>query len=148
MNEDSDLKNMLRAHIENFDRYTGEWKEHRIQAGVAMKKVDSIEDALKTIAPNVAHLGQLPLIATSISSLKDGLLMHNSGLIAQNTSLMQPATNAQGLIVKLMLIMMLLVGAALFIVLLKGAGLDLSVLGDSGVKITGSRREVRDDGAK
>jgi len=132
---DEELKKMIAAHHEDFSEFTDDWKVHRSEAKIAMSKIDAVHMSLASIAPNMTHLAQLPLIANSIASIERGNSNQLSTLIAQAGA---AGKSGSRLIERALLTCALVVvflGVVLMLVFLRESTKDVHI-GTNGISIT------------
>lgn len=124
-------KKLLEAileHAQKFETFNNDWKQHRIDAKEAMQKVGTIHSAMLSIAPNMSHLGQLPLIATTLKNMSEGLIRQNRNL----TDGAKEDKKHQGYLLALVI---LILGITVTIIVLKESRKDLHI-GSSGFDLT------------
>lgn len=80
---EEDIKRMLSEHRQNFDEFHDDWLTHRSEAKDSMRKVDLIHASITSIAPNISHLSQLPVIASALTAIQRGNSEHINALITQ-----------------------------------------------------------------
>lgn len=134
---DEELKRMLKEHREEFGEFQDDWTEHRREAKEAMRKVDMIQSSMSSIAPNIAHLGQLPLIASTLASIDRGHASQIQQLITQTGA---AGKSSSRIVEKMLLVCSLVVlflGVALVVLFIRDSNKDVRV-GKDGMQITTS----------
>lgn len=132
---DEDLRKMLEQHREDFGGFQVDWREHRLEAREAMKKLDMVHTSLVSIAPNVAHLGQLPLIAHSLASIDKAHATQMSALINQAGAAGKSSSKIVGSMLLVCLAVVVLFGVATLIIFIRDSNKDLR-LDRSGISIS------------
>lgn len=128
------ILSVVTNHSREFDQHLQDWLQHRAEAKIAMQKVGTIESLIVNMAQHLSHLSKLPEIAHNTGALKDGLITHNTALIKQNQTLIEPSQRAQNAVTNIALALILIVGCAIAVMLLRD-GQSLSVGGERGLTI-------------
>ncbi len=136
------ILSVVTNHALEFDRHLEDWLQHRAEAKVAMQKIGTVESLIVNMAQHLSHLSRLPEIAHNTGALKDGLISHNSALIKQNQSLIEPSQRAQNAVTNIALALILIVGIAIAVMLLREGTLNLG--GEKGLTIKQNMNPIQE----
>lgn len=128
------ILSVVTNHAREFDQHLEDWLQHRAEAKIAMQKVGTIESLMVNMASHLSHLSKLPEIANNTGALKDGLITHNTALIKQNQSLIEPSQRAQNAVTNIALALILIVGVSIAVMLMRD-GTDFNLGGQKGLTI-------------
>lgn len=132
---DEELKRMLAEHREDFGEFTDDWKVHRSEARIAMSKIDAVHSSLASIAPNMAHLAQLPLIANSIASIERGNSTQLTTLITQAGAAGKSGSKIVERALLTCALVVIFLGVTLLLLFLRESTKDVHI-GTNGISIT------------
>lgn len=128
------ILSVVTNHAREFDQHLEDWLQHRAEVKVAMQKVGTIESLIVNMASHLSHLSKLPEIAHNTGALKDGLITHNTALLKQNQSLIEPSQRAQNAVTNIALALILIVGVSIAVMLMRD-GTDFNLGGQKGLTI-------------
>lgn len=124
------LEQMLGAHITNFNNFKLDFDEHKSDVKQVITKVDAVHTNSVAFAQNVAHLSNLPQIASSLKALEQHTAKQVTDLISQGSASELGKTKLIERMLMMCLVVVVFLGIVLIITFVKEGDHDLKISSD------------------